>query len=223
MTTDTGRTRSADSPTTEKAPASAESSVLSRSGRSRTRVGIIIGAAVLVATAVGVGIGVAVTSDGTPVAGPSDGPVHLWNVDTEQLAEAPGAEFAFDQVLHWAASDTDELAPIVCPAESTGAWTFVSEPGSEHAGITGWKAYSMSGFDPEPAEPGRLEVLLPVASLDYQSDGSAGAYEDVRVSGGTLSTGVACVAQDGAVTAAHFRTVHVTAGTGAFTIDPIGG
>ncbi|WP_394554324.1 hypothetical protein ACDF64_06895 [Agromyces sp. MMS24-JH15] len=197
-----------------------------RSGRRpERRFWIGVGAGVAAAAVVG-GILAAVLAGtgGAVAAPPSDGPIHLWDPASEQLAEQAGAVFDYDRGLDFAASATDPREPFVCPAESTATWTFVSRHGAERAGITGWKAYSASGFDPEPSVPGRLEVLLPVAALDYQSDGSPADAAQLRADGGTWSFGLACTADEGrTVTAAYTRTIHVTPGTGEFTVDPVDG
>ncbi|SFR82637.1 hypothetical protein SAMN05428970_2642 [Agromyces sp. CF514] len=195
-----------------------------RSERSRRRRRTVIVAGAAGVALLGIVVGVIVAWSGGAGTPPSDGPIYLWDTAADEFAEAPGATFAAERSVNWAGDDTDSLVPIVCPADSTEAFTFISRAGSERTGISGWQAYSVSGFDPEPTVAGRLEVLLPVASLDYQSDGSLPAYEAVLRDGGTWSAGLACTTDAGrAVTGAFYRTVQIAADAGSFTVDPIGG
>ncbi len=134
----------------------------------------------------------------------SFGAVHLYN-GSYVLSNT----FAWDGEVVGSSSATESDALLTCPATATGASTFLSTaanttvPGS-------WNAYAPLSF-----KAGTKQILQPNLSPAAQVNGNA---LGVKTSGGTFNLGVACTSNSGVtVLAAFFRTINVTASTGAYT------
>jgi len=134
----------------------------------------------------------------------SFGAVHLYN-GSYVLSNT----FAWDGEVVGSSSSTASDSVLSCPATSTGASTFLSTaanttvPGS-------WNAYAPISF-----RSGTKNILQPNLSPAAQVNGNA---LGVKTSGGTFNLGVACTSNSGVtVLAAFFRTISVTASTGAYT------
>ncbi len=134
----------------------------------------------------------------------SFGAVHLYN-GSYVLSNT----FAWDGEVVGSASSTASDAVLSCPATATGAATFLSTaanttvPGS-------WNAFAPIAFS-----SGTKNILQPNLSPDAQTSGNA---LGVKTSGGTFNLGVACTSNSGVtVLAAFYRTITVTASTGAYT------
>jgi hypothetical protein len=134
----------------------------------------------------------------------SFGAVHLYN-GSYVLSNT----FAWDGEVVGSSSSTASDSVLSCPATSTGASTFLSTaanttvPGS-------WNAYAPISF-----RSGTKNILQPNLSPAEQVNGNA---LGVKTSGGTFNLGVACTSNSGVtVLAAFFRTISVTASTGAYT------
>lgn len=139
----------------------------------------------------------------------SEGPVYVYNPIDETLY-APGHVFAFSDEAVIGQSKTDAQAPFVCPVDSTYAQTFIAPIGRERSKAD-WVAYADQG-----TQKGQVE---PTTTLDAQI---LGAQAQVKAQGGSYSVGLACL-KDNKVNFASsgiwYYTVHVTAGTGAYTVD----
>ena len=121
--------------------------------------------------------------------------------------------FAFTDVVIGSSSTSNEFSTIFCPAKSTDAWVFATDPGTEFD-KPNWTAFTVSGF-----KPGSTEVLTPNLQLSGLSEGSASL---IKAAGGTYSLGVACTDSGGAhVNYTVFRTITVTKRTGAWFADPL--
>jgi hypothetical protein len=134
----------------------------------------------------------------------SFGAVHLYN-GSYVLSNT----FAWDGEVVGSSSSTASDALLSCPTTSTGASTFLSTaanttvPGS-------WNAYAPLSF-----KAGTKQILQPNLSPAAQVNGNA---LGVKTSGGTFNLGVACTSNSGVtVLAAFYRTINVTASTGAYT------
>jgi hypothetical protein len=134
----------------------------------------------------------------------SFGAVHLYN-GSYVLSNT----FAWDGEVVGSSSNSASDALLSCPTTATGAFTFLSTaanttvPGS-------WNAYAPLSF-----KAGTKQILQPNLSPAAQVNGNA---LGVKTSGGTFNLGVACTSNNGVtVLAAFYRTINVTASTGAYT------
>ena len=134
----------------------------------------------------------------------SFGAVHLYN-GSYVLSNT----FTWEGEVVGSSSSTASDAVLSCPTTATGASTFLSTaanttvPGS-------WNAYAPISF-----VSGTRNILQPNLSPSAQVNGNA---LGVKTSGGTFNLGVACTSNSGVtVLAAFFRTISVTASTGAYT------
>jgi len=134
----------------------------------------------------------------------SFGAVHLYN-GSYVLSNT----FTWEGEVVGSSSSTSSEAVLSCPTTATGASTFLSTaanttvPGS-------WNAYAPISF-----VSGTRNILQPNLSPSAQVNGNA---LGVKTSGGTFNLGVACTSNSGVtVLAAFFRTISVTASTGAYT------
>jgi len=104
-------------------------------------------------------------------------------------------------------SASNSKATLICPTGSTGASTFLALPADTNTPGS-WKASAPLSFNGGT-------ILQPNLSPDAQTNGNAGS---VKSAGGTYNLGVACTSNSGVtVVAAFFRTITVTASTGAWT------
>jgi hypothetical protein len=141
----------------------------------------------------------------------SDGPIYFANGDT-------GAFIADNATNAWAgnftasSSGTNAALPALsCPAESTGVSGFLAPAGSERTKAS-WSAYKADAF-----QSGTKNVFLPDLSPTAMINGTPGQAA-VKASGGNYSLGIACTTNNGVtVVAAYYRSIAVTASTGAFT------
>jgi hypothetical protein len=105
-------------------------------------------------------------------------------------------------------SATASDAVIACPTSSTGAFTFLATAANTNAPGS-WNASAPLAF-----AGGTKNILQPNLAPASQVNGNAGA---VKSAGGTYNLGVACTSNSGVtVVAAYYRTITVTAGTGAY-------
>ena len=119
------------------------------------------------------------------------------------------ASFAWSDNVIGSASTTDLNVPIGCPSASTGGFVFVSQAGNEMS-KTSWQAYSKQSFS-----AGTTNLLTPNLKLSGLTNGTVST---VKAIGGSWSLGVACTENlDTLVNYVAFRTISVTAGTGAWT------
>jgi len=135
----------------------------------------------------------------------SDGGVYIYNGSAALAAN--GATFAWDAEAYGSSSVSDPNAVITCPSDSTGVKTFISLAGDERTQAS-YKASAASAF-----VSGTKNIVSANLSPDAQING-AGA--GVKSAGGSYSLGVSCT-KSAVVTAAFYRTISVTAGTGVWT------
>lgn len=163
----------------------------------------------------------ALSAAAAPVPSGSQSGVYL--VDPNTGAHFPSTTtFAWDDntVAVPGADGTDINAPFTCPTGTTGAETFIAPVGSERT-ISSWKAYAVTGFTPSPVVAGAKEMQLVDFTLPDQN---LGAVSAVKAAGGNYSVGVACLKDNlvnfaSATAGVWFTTAHVTATTGAYTMD----
>jgi len=134
----------------------------------------------------------------------SFGSVHLYDG-----AYALNNSYTWTGEVVGSSSATASDSVIACPATSTGAYTFLST--AANTAIPGsWNASAPLGFS-----SGTKNILQPNLSPSAQVNGSA---VGVKNAGGTYNLGVACTTNNGVtVLAAFYRTITVTASTGAWT------
>lgn len=135
----------------------------------------------------------------------SNGGVYIYNGSAALAAD--GATFAWDAEAYGSSSNSNPNAVITCPSDSTGVKTFISLAGDERTQAN-YKASAASAF-----ASGTKNVVSANLSPDAQING-AGA--GVKSAGGSYSLGVSCT-KSAVVTAAFYRTISVTAGTGVWT------
>jgi len=122
---------------------------------------------------------------------------------------ALSSSYAWDGEVVGSSSASAADAVLSCPSTSTGAFAFLATaanttvPGS-------WNASAPQSF-----VSGTKNLLQPNVSPASLVNGNA---LGVKTSGGTFNLGVACTSNSGVtVQAAYFRTITVTASTGAYT------
>ena len=141
----------------------------------------------------------------------SFGAVYLY--DTNYALQTGSFSWGWTSEVVGSASATAADVVIACPSSSTGAYTFIatsantSTPGS-------WNASAPLAF-----AAGTKNILQPNLSPAAQINGNA---LGVKTSGGVYNLGVACTSNSGVtVLASYYRTITVTATTGAWTAaDP---
>ena len=144
----------------------------------------------------------------------SDGPVYLY--DGGYTLETSNKTWGFDAEVYASEANDNASDSFTCPAQATGAYTFISSRGAERAGLNGWNAAASQIF---PAGSKNLlevnftpaaniiPILLPQSSI--------------KAVGGQYSLGVACTTNNGVtVSTAWYRYIDVTPGTGEWTALP---
>lgn len=141
----------------------------------------------------------------------SDGPLFAYDTNGNLITSS-------SVVLGWAddnagsASATDMNAMIQCDPSSTSVRTFIATAGNERT-VSAWSASTNSAF----SDGVNHQVLLPTLT---PNSFTAGNFAAVKAAGGDYSLGMACLNNGGlTVVGAYYRTVHITAGTGAYTMD----
>jgi hypothetical protein len=152
----------------------------------------------------------ATTAMAAPVPSGSDGPVYIF--DTGNETRFPDNHvFSFSDSVVGSPSATDAQAKFQCPADATAGLTFLAPVGMEH-NMSAWNASSIvSFFD------GSKQLFEFAAAPSDQVQGSAVAIK----AGGDYSIGLACTLDEAHLASAGvwFTTMHVTAGTGAYTLE----
>jgi hypothetical protein len=127
-----------------------------------------------------------------------------------------GTYLAEGSTMQWADnllvsdSTTNLSAGVTCGSTATGVYTFISAVGSERT-ASAWTAYAANAFS--TGKNSSLPDISPTAQING-SPGQAAA----KAAGGNYSIGVACTTNNGVtVVGAFYRTIAVTASTGAFT------
>lgn len=163
----------------------------------------------------------ALSASATPIPSGSQSGVYLVDPNTGNHFAA-STTFAWDDnvVAVPGADGSDINAPFTCPTGTTGAETFIAPPGSERT-ISAWKASQVTGFNPNPSVAGAKEMLLVDVTLPDQT---LGAPLSVKAAGGNYSVGIACLKDNlvnfaSATAGVWWTTAHVTATTGAYTMD----
>ena len=168
----------------------------------------VIGAAVLTVLA---GTTLASVANAAVQPNGSQAPVYIGDPGTEAVYPA-GSTLGFTDDTIGFQDTANARTPYVCPADSTGAKTFIAPKGQEFT-----KASWITSTD-SPFAPGTKNNMEPTLSL-YAIGANTGA---VKSAGGDLSVGLACLKDNGvnfASTGVWFASIHVTAGTGAYTFD----
>lgn len=161
-------------------------------------VALLAGAAAVSATA-------AVQNNG------SDGPVYVYNGNDGTALDAPGYTYAWAENIIVSADAVNPEVEFACPVGTTGAYTFLTVPGTERGGNDTW-----TGSQPNSLT-GTGGINIANITFINQSDGLQAAT--IKANGGTYSAGVACTFDNGVnVSAAYYRTATITAGTGAYTL-----
>lgn len=142
----------------------------------------------------------------------SQAPVYVMDGGTDVMY-GPTTPIAWTTDVYAVVDNTNTATPYVCPADATGAVTFLAPKGVE-ATKTSWSASATGGF-----APGTKNVVQFTSSLYAQNSGNAAA---VKASGGDFSVGLACTKANGvslASTGLWFASIHITAGTGSYLVD----
>ncbi|TFB94616.1 MULTISPECIES: hypothetical protein [Cryobacterium] len=147
----------------------------------------------------------------------SDGPFYVFDRNIALVTD-PTTVFQWNSDNFASGAATSYDVPTMCPIASTGASIFLSDVGSERT-VLSWKATALSAFNPQPAVAGTKEVIAATLTPITLINGLPGQAA-VKAAGGTYSLGMACTTNNGVtVVGAFYRTIHVTAGTGAYTVD----
>ncbi len=177
---------------------------------------IKFGAAGVVALAL-VAAGASVASATAQVNG-SDAPLYMYDTNIALVTDSSKV-FGFEEDNFGSSGTTSYDEATLCPVESTGVSVFISPVGSERT-VLSWNAYASSAFNPNPAVVGTKEVI---ASTLTPSTLINGNIDGVLASGGNYSLGVACTINNGVtVVGAFYRTIAMTAVTGAYTVTAVG-
>jgi hypothetical protein len=177
--------------------------------KNKTTRAVVIGAAVFAVVA-----GVAVTSTANAANQPngSQGAMYIGSGNTGALVPA-GTSSAFTDPNFGYGDPTNVTAPYTCPSDATGVASFVALAGQEYT-VANWAGKAFSGF-----ASGTKNISTPDATLnDFAGTGTAA----MKTTGGNYSVGIACTINNGsalASTGVYFASIHITAVTGAYTID----
>jgi hypothetical protein len=175
----------------------------------KTRIALI-GAAVLAIVA-GASIASAAVAASQPNG--SDAPVYLGDSLSNALVPA-GTTFDYTGDYFGFNDPSNVAAPYVCPVDASASVVFVAPKGQEHT-MSSWLGIGGSLFTPSSSKN--------VSQFDTSLYSKAGNnYASVRSNGGDYSVGLACTINNGVKLASAgiwYTTIHVTAGTGAYTVD----
>ncbi len=153
----------------------------------------------------------------------STGAFFIWDGNTGEFADQDAAR-VYDRAesLITSASRTDVLAEIM-PSDYvngqafTQVFKFVTPVGSEMGGNDTWLAYDNSA-----AAGPNGGVLTDNFTLEERGLKNGAGIDQVFQQGGTYSAGIAFTYDNGVnVAGVVYRTIHVEAGTGKYTIDPV--
>ncbi|TFB84058.1 hypothetical protein E3O44_16355 [Cryobacterium algoricola] len=139
----------------------------------------------------------------------------MFTYDTNAVLVTDSARvWGFSEDLYSGSTAAAYDEAFLCPATATSAKLFLSPVGSERTPNT-WAAYAESAF----AIGRPKEVVAPTLTPSTLINGTPGAQAS-KTSGGRFSLGLACTSNNGAtVVGAFYRTINMTAVTGAFTIE----
>ncbi|MDF9809690.1 hypothetical protein M2116_000634 [Aurantimicrobium minutum] len=141
----------------------------------------------------------------------SDGPIYFAYGDTGAFISDSASNAWAGNFTASSSGSNAALPAITCPAESTGVSGFLAPAGSERTKAS-WSAYKADAF-----VSGTKNVFLPDLSPTAMINGTPGQAA-VKASGGNYSLGLACTTNNGVtVVGAFYRSISITAGTGAFT------
>jgi hypothetical protein len=140
----------------------------------------------------------------------SDGAVYILDEVGVPITDGTSNSFAANYLISSSSSNAE--AAIACPAQSTGVASFLAATGSERTQGS-WSAYAPQAFS-----GATKNVVLGDVSPTALINGTPGQAA-VKASGGNYSLGIACTTNNGlTVVGAFYRSIAVTASTGAFTI-----
>ncbi|MHC5797379.1 hypothetical protein ACVXZ4_14600 [Lacisediminihabitans sp. FW035] len=166
-------------------------------------------------------VGASVTSaQAAPVPTGSVGPVYFLDANNGQRVAAGthawDSQYVASPNVNGSTGDvTSPNEVFVGPSDAESAVVFLAPIGSE-GNKSLWKASHLDGF-----QPGTKNVWLPRIDPSSLTDGTPAA---VKAAGGDYSIGIAFLKNNGVTlisptTTESFATIHITAGTGAYTFD----
>lgn len=157
--------------------------------------------------------GVAAVASATVQTNGSDAALYSYDTDGVLVTNA-SRSFAWNEENYGSGDKLTYNAPTVCPTSADDAYIFVATAGNERVKAS-WNAYGDSGF-----QIGTKNVIA--ATLTPGVALTAGNYGTVKSTGGTYSLGIACTNNNGnTIVGAFYRTVTMTAGTGAYTMTAV--
>ena len=170
---------------------------------------VVIGATVLSVLAAAT---VATAANAAGQANGSDAAVYVGESLSDALVPAGSTLNYGDDYFGF--TDTANLnSPYVCPADAASALVFVAPKGQERT-RSAWLGTETSLFLSGTKNTAKYDVSM------YAKTGPN--YAAVKANGGDYSVGLACTNNGGGTLSSSglwFVSIHVTAGTGAFTVD----
>lgn len=140
----------------------------------------------------------------------SDGSLFFFDTNVHLAQES--RSWHWDEDVYGSMSPSDVNSEIICSSSSTGAFSFLSQVGSERMPAM-WQASAQLGFNGQSTH-----VLNPILMPGWLANGNNLAARDA---GGDFSLGVACTKNDGTtVTGVFFRGISVQPG-GLWIASPI--
>ena len=159
-------------------------------------------------------IGVSATAaSAAPQANGSDGPVYVYDAGTGERFDETTHVFDWDMASVGSPDTVAYDANFYCPDDSTGSMTFIAPVGQARV-IDSWIAYAVSLFAPGTKEV-RAFAIEPASQI-------LGSQAQIKAAGGDYEAGMACL-KDNYVNFASsgvwYANIHVTKGTGAWTVS----
>jgi len=149
----------------------------------------------------------------------SDAPLYIYDANVALVTD-PSVVFTWGGDNLGAGTDAGYDTPSYCPAGTTGASTFIATAGNERT-VGNWAAKSVALFNPNPTVAGTKE-LIAVNLTPINQDSGLPGQAAIKAAGGPFSLGVACTTNSGVtVVKAMYRSINITAGTGAYTIEAL--
>jgi hypothetical protein len=170
---------------------------------------VVIGTALLAVVA---GAAIATSANAITQANGSQDKVYIGDSNSNALVPA-GSTLAWDDATFGYGDSANVNTPYACPADATGSISFVAPKGQEFT-MASWSGTTLSLFVPGTKTVQQFDTTL--------SDHTGAGMGAVKASGGNFSVGLACTINNQtklASTGVYFASVHITAVTGAYTID----
>jgi glycosidase len=145
----------------------------------------------------------------------SDQALHFWLDGVTPTYTSGSTTIPWNASLVGSNSTSNVAAPFSCPANSTGAFIFVTKRGTERSGFTNYYAYNAAFLDPATKQLAQPQLKIP--SL------TSGTMFGValRFTSDPLSLGISCTVDDGlTVIWASYRYITFTnVATGTWTAE----